>query len=91
MSGTSPDAIPPAAFVFTYDRDEGNYCKLYGLRFQLDSGATDLANAYKAFLGKTIEVTVTVTDSTKASASGTKTIVLANTLVCPDGTQSCNQ
>lgn len=85
------DVIPPSAFVFTYDQDEGSYCKLYGLRFQLDSGASDLKNAYKVFLGKTIELTVTVLDSTKATASSTKRIVLANTLICPDGTQTCNQ
>ena len=51
---TSP--IAPAAYVFTFDRDEGNYCKLFGLRFQLDSGATDLAADYKRFLGKKLEV-----------------------------------
>ena len=82
--------VPAAAYVFTYDQDEGNYCKLYGLRFQLDSGASDLMNAYKAFLGKTIDVTVTVADTTKASASATKRIVLGTTLICPDGTSSCN-
>jgi len=85
------DVVPPSAFVFTYDRDEGAYCKLYGLRFQLDSGASDLKNAYRAFLGKTIDLTVTVLDSTKATASSTKRIKLADTLICPDGTQTCNQ
>jgi hypothetical protein len=84
------DAIPPAAFVFTFDQDEGNYCKLYGLRFQLDSGAADLKNAYKVFLGKTIDVSVTVADTTHATGTGTKRIVLGTTLICPDGTNSCN-
>ncbi len=83
-------SVPPASYVFTYNEDEGNYCKLYGLRFQLDSGASDLKNAYKAYLGKTIDVTVTVADTTKATASATKRIVLGTTLICPDGTQSCN-
>jgi hypothetical protein len=90
VEGDGTDTIQPAAFVFTYDQDEGSYCKLYGLRFQLDTGAADLANAYKVFLGKTIDVTVTVTDSTKATGTGTKRIVLGTTLICPDGTQSCN-
>jgi len=86
---TSP--IAPAAYVFTFDRDEGNYCKLWGLRFQLDSGATDLAADYKRFLGKQLEVTVEVTDSTNAKATSTKTLLIGDKLLCPDGTTtSCN-
>lgn len=86
---TSP--ILPAGYVFTYDRDEGNYCKLWGLRFQLDSGATDLGGDYKRFLGKKLEITVEVIDSTNAKASVTKTIQIADKLLCPDGTTtSCN-
>lgn len=83
--------IPPAAYVFTFDRDEGDYCKLWGLRFQLDSGAIDLGTTYKRFLGKRLEVTVEVVDSTNARASSTKTIQIADKLLCPDGTTtSCN-
>jgi hypothetical protein len=86
---TSP--IAPAAYVFTFDRDEGNYCKLWGLRFQLDSGAADLATTYKKFLGKKLEVTVEVVDSTNAKATSTKTIQLADKLLCSDGTTTtCN-
>jgi hypothetical protein len=86
---TSP--IAPAAYVFTFDRDEGNFCKLWGLRFQLDSGAADLATTYKRFLGKKLEVTVEVVDSTNAKATSTRTIQLADKLLCPDGTTtSCN-
>jgi hypothetical protein len=86
---TSP--IAPAAYVFTFDRDEGDYCKLWGLRFQLDSGATDLAADYKRFLGKKLEITVEVIDSTNAKATSTKTILIADKLLCPDGTTtSCN-
>jgi len=86
---TSP--ILPAGYVFTYDRDEGSYCKLWGLRFQLDSGATDLGGDYKRFLGKKLEVTVEVIDSTNAKATATKTIQIADKLLCPDGTTtSCN-
>ncbi len=84
-------SILPAGYVFTYDRDEGNYCKLWGLRFQLDSGATDLGGDYKRFLGKKLEVTVEVIDSTNAKATATKTILIADKLLCPDGTTtSCN-
>lgn len=82
--------IAPAAYVFTFDPDEGNFCKLWGLRFQLDSGATDLAADYKRFLGKKLEVTVEVVDSTNAKATSTKTILIGDKLLCPDGTTSCN-
>jgi hypothetical protein len=86
---TSP--ISDAAYVFTFDRDEGDFCKLWGLRYQLDSGATDLAADYKRFLGKKLEVTVEVNDSTGATAKSTKTILIADKLLCPDGTTtSCN-
>ena len=83
--------IAPAGYVFTFDRDEGNYCKLWGLRFQLDSGASDLGTTYKQFLGKKLEVTVEVVDSTNARATSTKTVNIADKLLCPDGTTtSCN-
>ena len=85
---TSP--IAPAAYVFTFDRDEGNFCKLWGLRFQLDSGASNLGADYKRFLGKKLEVTVEVVDSTNAKATSTKTVQIADKLLCPDGTTSCN-
>ncbi len=91
LVGEATSSIPPAAYVFTFDRDEGNYCKLWGLRYQLDSGATDLAADYKRFLGKQLEVSVEVTDSTGAKATSTKTILIAELLLCPDGTTtSCN-
>lgn len=84
------DAVPPAAFVFTFDRDEGGYCKLYGLRYQLDVGASDLTQAYKRFLGKTMELTIQLTDSTKATATSTRTVKIADKILCPDGTTACN-
>ena len=91
LVGEAASSIAPAAYVFTFDRDEGTYCKLWGLRYQLDSGATDLAADYKRFLGKQLEVTVEVTDSTNAKATSTKTILIADKLLCPDGTTtSCN-
>lgn len=83
--------IAPAAYVFTFDRDEGNYCTLWGLRFQLDSGSANLGADYKRFLGKKLEVTVEVIDSTNAKGTSSKTILIADQLLCPDGTTtSCN-
>ena len=85
-----PVPVPPASFVFSFDRDEGVYCKIWGLRYQVDAGATDLRNAYKRFLGKRLSVTVEVTDSTGAKASSTRVVQIADKLLCPDGTDACN-
>ena len=88
-SGGEP--IPPSAFVFTYDRDEGAYCKIFGLRFQVDAGASDLRDAYKRFLGQELDVTVEVIDATGASAKSTKRLRIAERRLCADGTYTtCN-
>jgi hypothetical protein len=86
-----PGPVPPTSFVFTYEQDEGAYCKIWGLRYQVDAGATDLRNAYRRFLGKRLVVTVEVKDSTGTTATSTKTVQLADKLLCPDGTDACNQ
>lgn len=85
-----PNPVPPMAYVFTFDRDEGSYCKLYGLRYQVDSGVTDLSSGYKRFLGKRLVVTVKVNDTTGASAESTRTIQISEKLLCADGTDKCN-
>ncbi|HEX8790960.1 MAG TPA: hypothetical protein VF765_08400 [Polyangiaceae bacterium] len=82
IEGTDPATgtkIPPSTFVFTYAPAEGGYCKVYGLRYQLDNGGID----YKQFLGKPLDVTVTVTDTSGASATDTAHIQVAPTLVNP--------
>ncbi len=90
LSARLPDdpstQILPAAYVFSFDRDEGSYCKLFGLRFQLDSGAIDLGQAYKKLLGKRLEVTAEVVDGLGERATSTKTIRLDDKVLCPDGT-----
>ena len=85
-----PEPVPPISFVFTFDRDEGAYCKVWGLRYQVDAGAGDLRSAYKRFLGKRPSVTVEVADSTGAKASSTRVVQIADKLLCPDGTDACN-
>jgi hypothetical protein len=77
-------SVSPTAFVFTFDTDEGGFCKLYGLRFQVDAGGGD----YHAFLGQPLDVTVTIKDSTGASGSATAHISLAPTILCPNGTSA---
>jgi len=92
LSAVQPDTglkATPTAFVFSLDTDEGGYCKLYGLRFQLDAGG-DLGMAYKAFLGKPLDVTVEVTDVAGRKASATQRVLIADKLLCPDGTEKCN-
>ncbi len=86
--GTGVKATP-TAFVFTFDTDEGGYCKLYGLRFQLDAGG-DLGTTYKAFLGKPLDITVEVTDVAGKKAQATQRVMIAEKLLCPDGTETCN-
>jgi hypothetical protein len=71
--------IPPTTLAFTYAPDEGGFCKLYGIRYQLDNEGID----YKQFLGKPLDVVVTVTDPSGASTSTTANLQIAPTLVNP--------
>ena len=82
ISGVAPEtgaAIPPTTLAFTYSPDEGGYCKLYGIRYQLDNEGID----YKPFLGHPLDVTVTVTDGSGASATATTRVQIAPTLLNP--------
>jgi hypothetical protein len=71
--------IPPTTLAFTYAPDEGGYCKLFGIRYQLDNEGID----YKPFLGKDLDVVVTITDAAGATATATKRVHIAPTLVNP--------
>jgi len=80
--GVQPDtkmAIPPTTLAFTYSPDEGGYCKLYGIRYQLDNEGID----YKPFLGKPLDVTVTVTDASGTTVTATTRVQIASTLINP--------
>ncbi len=80
--GVQPDTgakIPPTTLAFTYSPDEGDFCKLYGIRYQLDNEGVD----YKPFLGKPLDVVVTVTDSSGATATQTAHVNIAPTLLNP--------
>ncbi len=92
IAGVQPDTglkATPTAFVFTFDKDEGGYCKLYGLRFQVDAGG-DLGTTYKAFMGKPLDITVEVTDVSGRKATAQQRVMISDKLLCPDGTSSCN-
>jgi hypothetical protein len=67
-------APPPLQVVFTFDPDEGDYCKLYGLRFRLD----DADHPIESLLGETLELTVTVSDQDEDSAEASTSVVLSD-------------
>jgi hypothetical protein len=80
--GVQPDTgtkIPPTTLAFTYSPDEGDFCKLYGIRYQLDNEGID----YKQFLGKPLDVNVTITDAAGATITSTAHINIAPTLLNP--------
>ncbi len=80
--GVQPETgttIPPTTLAFTYAPDEGGYCKLFGIRYQLDNEGID----YKQFLGKPLDVTVTTTDPSGATATATALVQIAPTLLNP--------
>ena len=63
--------------AFTYAPDEGTYCKLVGIRYQLDNEGVD----YRPFLGKPLDIHVTVTDPSGATASATAHVQIAPTMI----------
>jgi hypothetical protein len=80
ITAVRPDTmvdIPPTAFVFTFDQDEGGYCKLYGLRYQLDNGGID----YTQFLDQDLDITVTVRDSSGTVGKGTVRVHVSPTII----------
>jgi hypothetical protein len=78
--GIQPDTkvtIPPTTLAFTYAPDEGDFCKLYGIRYQLDNEGID----YKQFLGKPLDVAVTVTDPSGTTVTETAHVQIAPTVI----------
>jgi hypothetical protein len=76
---------PETAFVFTFNPDQGGFCKLSGLRYQLDIDGTD----YHMFLGQPLDVTVAITDASGATGTGTAHVNIAPTILCPTGVPGC--
>jgi len=68
--------ISPFTVIFTFDPDEGGYCKLYGLRFQLD-GAIDI----NELLGKTLRVSASVKDKDGDVGTGERWVKLSDTIL----------
>jgi hypothetical protein len=76
---------PRMSFVFDFEQDQGGFCKLYGLRYQVDVDGAD----YHQFLGKPLDVTVTLKDTTGTIGVGHATVNIDPTLLCPPGATSC--
>lgn len=80
VSGYVPEldyTVPSFNVIFTFDQDEGGFCKLYGLRYRLDSETA----AIEALLGKTLELTVTITDKDGTVGTGQKTVTLSDDFI----------
>lgn len=78
VTGKIPDLgidVEPFSVVFTFDPDEGGYCKLYGLRYQLD-----LSHDIQSMLGHELELHVEADDADGAKGEGDKTVVLSKDL-----------
>jgi hypothetical protein len=79
VTGHFPDLgidVGPFNVIFTMDTDEGGWCKLYGLRFQLDQ-TTNI----NMLLGHPLDITVTVTDTDGSVGTGTLDVVLSQTFL----------
>lgn len=68
--------IRPFRVIFTFDPDEGGFCKLAGLRFQIDE-AIDI----QELLGRVMDVKVTVTDPDGRIGTGQRTVTLSRTIL----------
>jgi hypothetical protein len=78
---TTGVAGPRLAFVFSFQPDQGGFCKLAGLRYQVDIGGAD----YRQFLGQPLDVTVTIADQAGTTGTGTAHVVISPTLLCASG------
>jgi hypothetical protein len=80
IHGVQPEtnvAIPDTTLSYGYAPDEGGFCKLTGIRYQLDNEGID----YKQFLGKPLDLTVTLTDPSGATITQTAHVQIAQNLL----------
>jgi hypothetical protein len=71
-------AGPTSSFVFSLDQDDGGYCRLYGLRYQIDT-----QNPMSAFQGKPLEITASAKDASSQTKTTTLRIKVSETLAAP--------
>lgn len=51
--------VPPTSFIFPFESADAGYCKLYGLRLQLDNASV----LVQRFLGQPLDVKIVVSDT----------------------------
>ncbi len=69
--------VPPTSFVFPLEPADGGYCKLSGLRLQLDNASVPV----QSFLGRPLDVKIVVSDTDGKSAEARARVgVAANTI-----------
>ena len=76
VTGTFPELgfdAAPYKVIFTFDQDEGGFCKLPGLRFRLDTPEHPI----EELLGKQVQVRVEVTDKAGDVGEGTRLVQLS--------------
>jgi hypothetical protein len=69
-------SISPLKVIFTMEPDEGGYCKLYGLRFQIDIDGGPI----ESLLGEQLKVLVTMADQDGVEASAERWVTLSETI-----------
>jgi hypothetical protein len=85
---TTQRRVPDLALALSYVAGEGGYCTLYGLRYQFDATLDATPVDYKFFLGKELDVTISLSDETGASVQATKRIRIAEALAAPPPEQA---
>jgi hypothetical protein len=68
--------LQPMKWVFTLDPDEGGWCKIFGVRFELDR-KTDI----ERLLGQQAKVQVTIKDGDGAVGTGERLVTLSSSIV----------
>ncbi|MFT3768025.1 MAG: hypothetical protein QM820_21455 [Minicystis sp.] len=79
VTGHFPDLgydVGPFDVIFTLEPDEGGYCKLYGLRFQLD-----VSHDIDTLLGHPLDVKVQAKDPDADIGAGTRSVVLSSDIL----------
>ncbi len=80
VGGAIPDlglSVAPLKVIFTFDPQDGGYCKLFGLRFQIDIGGQDVHD----MLGLTMKVVVDIVDPRGDHGSGQRWVTLSSDLI----------
>ncbi len=80
LSGRALDRgedLPSMTVAFSFDPDEGGWCKIFGLRFRLD----DMDTPIDALLGERVSITVTITDPDGDVGTATKEAILSDSFL----------